>query len=130
MLRRLLLYCSLLLIFTACAPPELNNHFEELSPGDASSGEKLFLQSIDDAPTCASCHALDGSRLIGPSLQGYAAAAGTRVEGQSAEEYTFYSIVRPAQHLVNGFSNLMYTEYDVKLQGQDIADLIAYVLTL
>ena len=59
-----------------------------------------------------------------------AAVAATRVSGQSAEQYLYWSIVRPGQHLVAGYSNLMYAEYEDSLEAADIADLIAYLLTL
>ena len=38
--------------------------------------------------------------------------------------------MRPAQYLVSGYANLMYADYDERLETADIADLIAYMLTL
>jgi hypothetical protein len=63
-------------------------------------------------------------------LQGYAAVAATRVEGLSAEAYTRESIMRPAAFLVSGFPNVMYNQYAQRLTPQQMADLIAYLLTL
>jgi hypothetical protein len=48
----------------------------------------------------------------------------------SAEEYAQTSILQPAAYLVSGFSNTMYNQYGQHLSQQDIADLIAYLLTL
>jgi cytochrome c2 len=119
----------LLLMSGACAskPPAIP--FTDLPAGDANSGEKLFLQSINDAPACASCHDLTHEKLTGPGLQGISQRAGGRVEDQSAAEYIYLSIVRPSRYIVRGFSNRMYTDYEGKLEPQDIADLIAFLLT-
>jgi mono/diheme cytochrome c family protein len=104
--------------------------FAALPAGNAAAGETLFIESINGAPTCVSCHALDDRQLIGPGVQGYAAVAGTRVAGQSAGEYTYLSIVQPAAHLVSGYGNIMYPLYGQRLTNTQIADLIAYLLTL
>jgi mono/diheme cytochrome c family protein len=117
-------------MLAACAPPETRHTFDSLPVGDPASGEKLFAQNNGDAPACTTCHTIDGGGGTGPSLQGLGERAGTRVEGQSAEEYAFESIIRPARSMVQGYSNLMYAEYDKQLEAADIADLIAYILTL
>jgi cytochrome c553 len=101
-----------------------------LPPGDAAQGELLFQVSIQGAPTCTSCHLLDGQRLNGPPLNGFSQIAGTRVEGESAEEYTSISITRPAAHIVSGYANVMYNQYKARLTDQQLADLVAYLLTL
>lgn len=102
-----------------------------MSVADAGSGEKLFNQSSNGAPTCASCHVIEGaSNGIGPSLAGIATAAGNRVNGQDATTYLYWSIVRPARFLVGGFSNVMFVGYDEAYESADIADLIAYLQTL
>ena len=41
-----------------------------------------------------------------------------------------YWRLRPGQHLVAGYSNLMYADYEDSLQAADLADLIAYLLTV
>ena len=58
---------------------------------DESRGEALF------AENCAGCHTLDagGPLMRGPSLYDIGEWAGGRVEGLSAEEYVFESIVAP-----------------------------------
>jgi hypothetical protein len=63
-------------------------------------------------------------------MQGFAARAGTRVEGIAPEEYAHTSIIQPANYVVSGFPNSMYPQYSRSLSPQDIADLIAYLLTL
>lgn len=99
-----------------------------LPPGDADSGEVLFNREVGGAPTCASCHLLTDQRQTGPGMAGYGERAGAAAEGESAEVYTYRSIVSPAAHIVAGYSNIMYTEYGRKLNDQQLADLIAYLL--
>lgn len=116
-------------VLAACSPPPAESA-GPLPPGDDARGEELFNQSVNGAPACATCHLLDGTTRVGPGLQGFAAAAPTRQENMSAEEYAYTSITRPAAYLVSGFSNLMYNQYAQHLTPQQIADLIAYLLTL
>jgi cytochrome c553 len=123
--------CALLL--SACAADPADGKFGELDlqVADAGSGEKLFYQSNDEAPACTACHAVTGAdRGIGNSLDGIAARAGQRVRGQSAAEYLYWSIVQPGRHLAPGYANLMYADYEDNLEAADIADLIAFMLTL
>ncbi len=128
MARILSVLCMLvLLVATACggASPA-----EKLPPGDATQGGQLFTQSVNGAPACSTCHTLDGSTLVGPSMQGYATRAATRIAGMSASDYTRASITQPSAFVVSGFGNLMYTQYAKQISPQQIADLIAYLLTL
>lgn len=119
-----------ILLFTACSSNgALPQAAKDLPPGDIARGANLFKQSIDGAPSCSSCHTMDGTALVGPSLQGYGAAAGVRIDGMSAAEYTFQSIVHPASYTVSGFGNLMYNQYAQHLSAQQIADLSAYLLS-
>lgn len=125
-MRRLFVLLLLVIAVAACESEPPSVVFEDLPPGDAGSGQKLYLQSVNDAPTCASCH--EGEGLLGPNLADYRTVAGDRVDGESAEEYTYWSIVRPTRHVIQGYSNVMYQEYEDVLTEQDIADLIAYLL--
>jgi len=122
-----------LLLLAACSAELPRIAFESLDFGqaDTGSGQKLFNQSNNEAPACAACHAISGTgSSIGNSLAGLAAVATERVAGQSAAEYLYWSILRPGQHLVAGYSNLMYADYEGSLEAADLADLIAYLLTL
>ena len=121
----------LVLICAACSSTDAADSGTPLLPsGDASRGATLFTQSISGAPSCNTCHTVDGSNLVGPSLKGFAAVAATRVEGMSASDYAHNSIVKPAAYVVSGFPNLMYPQYAQQLTPQQTADLIAYLLTL
>jgi cytochrome c oxidase subunit 2 len=117
------------LLLTACSSSNLPQTAKDLPAGDADRGSNLFKQSIEGAPACSTCHTVDGSALVGPSLKGFGAAAGSRVSGLSATDYAFQSITQPAAYLVNGYANLMYNQYAQHLNAQQIADLIAYLLS-
>ncbi len=128
----LVLLCFVLVGCGADEPPKNLLSDIDMSVADAGSGEKLFNQSSNGAPTCASCHGVEdgGGGGIGPSLVGIANEADSRVNGQESTEYLYWSIIRPARHLVVGYSNVMFTGYDEAYETADIADLIAYMQTL
>lgn len=131
-------FFALLLVLIACVcvacsadPPRVAYDEVDFELADAGSGEKLFGQSNNEAPACAACHSVTGeSSGIGNSLEGVADVAGERVKGQTAREYLYWSIQRPGQRLVAGYSNIMYADYEESLEAADLADLIAYMLTL
>lgn len=123
-----LLFVLSLFVLAGCGATE-SDDFASLPIGDATRGEALYTESINGAPPCSACHALSEEVMTGPSLAGYNEIASTRVEGQSAEQYTYNAIIRPAIHIVQGYGNVMYTEYGSKLSDQDTADLIAFLLT-
>jgi mono/diheme cytochrome c family protein len=125
------IYLLLLLLLAACAAAELPYQVSDLPPGETANGEKIFNQAHDAAPPCSSCHSVDGSGSgVGPDLMGLGARAGSRVDGESAQEYALASILRPGRFLVQGYSNLMYNDYANQLDRQNVADIIAYILNL
>ncbi|MGJ3238079.1 MAG: c-type cytochrome [Anaerolineae bacterium] len=91
--------------------------------GDPVNGERLYT-----ARSCNACHVAGASGA--PDLEGYGERAGDIVPDQDAREYTFYSIVEPAQHIAEGYGNAMPNNYDEIMTPQEIADLIAYLLDL
>lgn len=98
---------------------------------DIQNGEHVFRNGGSGAPACLTCHTLNGDdTAAGPSLKGFGKRASSRVEGESEVDYAFYSIVAPGRHTVEGYGNRMYGDYAEKLSKQQIADLIAYLLTL
>jgi mono/diheme cytochrome c family protein len=116
-------------LLAGCSPSTPPPSAATLPKGDATNGEVLFKESIDGLPTCSTCHSLDGSVIVGPSMKGYASVAATRTD-LSAEAYTLQSITQPAVHIVEGFPNAMFGQYAQKLSQQQLADLIAYLMTL
>jgi len=80
---------------------------------------------------CATCHALvQDTIIIGPSLYGVATRAKTRMEGLSAEEYITLSILRPGDYVVDGFDNIMVTNFAKELTNEEMNALVAFLLTL
>ena len=103
------------------------NEAESLPKGNAEAGEKVF----NSAGNCNACHATSTqARLVGPSLLGIGARAATYEPGQAAEIYLWESIVRPDAYLVDGYpASVMPEGFGQWLSDQQIADLIAYLLT-
>jgi mono/diheme cytochrome c family protein len=98
--------------------------------GDASAGERIFHNGKSDAPACINCHAAEpGPFALGPVMTGISERAGSRIEGLSAEEYLHQSIVHPGDYTVPGFRPVMPSSYGEYLTEQDIADIIAYLMT-
>ena len=129
-MRRIICFMTMLCLMAACSTTDSPPDVASLPQGNAEQGATLFTESIGGAPSCSSCHAITDATLVGPGLAGFSQRAGTQVEGLSAEAYTFDSILHPASHIVDGFVNLMYPQYESKLTAQNLADLIAYLLTL
>lgn len=137
-----LLVCMMLSILLAACQTEADDStgangadaptgFAALPEGDPERGAEIFQVTVNGQPACITCHVLDGDNAgIGPNLLGYANVAGERVEGESAEEYTYRAIVLPAVFIAPGYSNLMPGNYESALEDQDLADMIAYLLTL
>jgi cytochrome c oxidase subunit 2 len=105
---------------------------EGAAPDNAAvkRGQQLFTTGGSSGIPCATCHTLDGSPLVGPSLQGLGARAGERIDGVSAEEYLHMAIVSPSSYLVDGFSDLMPKTFGEALSPDEIDSLVAFMLTL
>jgi mono/diheme cytochrome c family protein len=101
------------------------------SAGNAQAGETLFAQAtIGSNPGCKTCHSLDGTQLVGPTVQGIGSRAGQEVQGQSAEQYLRTSITDPNAHVVEGFAQGVMPSFQGVLTDAQISDLVAYLLTL
>jgi L-cysteine S-thiosulfotransferase len=99
--------------------------------GDPKAGEALFNSAtIGSNPGCKTCHTVDGSKLVGPSLQGVASRAGSRVPGQSAEEYMRTSITDPNAYVVPGFPSGVMPSFKTVLSDTQLNDIVAYLMTL
>lgn len=93
-------------------------------------GEELFYNGTEYAPACSMCHSLDGSVLVGPSLQDIGRTADKRVRRQSTETYLFTSIVTPAAYKPPGFENAsMFPEYGRLLTQEQVDAIIAFLKT-
>ncbi|MBN1963584.1 MAG: cytochrome c [Anaerolineae bacterium] len=100
---------------------------------DPVRGETIFRAGTADAPPCSTCHQVstDGMGFsLGPNLAGVAARAGARVDGMSTAQYLADSILHPEHYVVAGYHVSMFADYAAYLAPQDVADLVAYLLTL
>lgn len=100
---------------------------------DATNGEALFnLFQPTAGFACATCHlVISEDRLIGPGLRNIGQNAATRVEGQEALDYIYISIVEPSAYVVDTYPDaLMPSMWSEIYSEEEIADLIAYLLTL
>jgi mono/diheme cytochrome c family protein len=125
----LVVFIGMMLVLAGCAQGGGLKYSDIPESGNALHGEDLFKNGVIGSPTCASCHSLDDSVTVGPSMGGIAERAATRVSGESAREYLFESIVTPSKYIVSGFTNVMYQNYVQHMSKQDIADLLAYLMT-
>ena len=106
---------------TAAAPPPAT---PTLSP-QASAGKEVFTRE------CASCHSLLADTVIvGPSIKGIAHRADTRVANLDARTYLMSSIIDPGRYVLEGYQNLMPTNFGTRLTGEEIDALVAFMLTL
>jgi mono/diheme cytochrome c family protein len=92
-------------------------------PG-VDAGKELFAQSVIGSQAgCSTCHSLDGSVVVGPSVKGI----GSRAD----EAYIRESILDPNATLVEGFpADTMPNVWGAELSDDQVDQLVAYLLTL
>ncbi len=107
-----------------------------LPPGDPEAGQALAEGTLG----CAACHTLSP---VGPpwattdEQPGLAERAGLRIgqdsylgEATTAEEYLIESVVQTNAHVVAGYQeNIMPPNFGERITLQNMADLLAYMLT-
>jgi mono/diheme cytochrome c family protein len=125
-MRRIVIVFVVMLLLVGCGNDEGNeNNGPTLEP-EAAAGRQLFRTH------CATCHAVEGDRMIvGPSLEGVANRAGSRVDDLDAAEYLHESIVAPNAYIVEGFATgTMPQNFAVDLTSEEVGLLVTYLLTL
>jgi hypothetical protein len=109
--------------------------------GDAGRGRDLFEARTlgpNHTPGCGTCHLPELATPLGPSRFGLArrSAATVRLpiyggQATTGQAYLFESLVNPNLYIVPAFTpGLMPDSYAQDLTSPEIADLIAYMLTL
>lgn len=111
--------------------------------GDAARGQKLFetdLIGTDNAPGCQVCHLTNASgSTLGPPLSNLGRRSVEEIiqqpdytgQAKTVEAYLRESLLAPGVYVTPGFPvGLMPSNYSSTLTQQQIADLIAYMLTL
>lgn len=122
--------------------PPVPAAIQPLPPGDAVHGEALFRQTVigkKPEPGCITCHSLaPGVVLVGPALAGVATRSIETIQqptytGQATNvaDYLQESMIAPNTYIVPGFApDLMRPTFATELAVQEIADLVAFLLTL
>ena len=103
------------------------NELSTLPDRTATRGEALF-----EANGCGSCHSIDGSERIGPTLSGIWGSQRLSADGSSTvvdKAYIRESIMNPAAHVVPGYAAMM-PSYEGLISSGDASALAAYILTL
>ena len=92
-------------------------------------GKELFALKA-----CNSCHSVDGSALVGPSLKGLAAHGSVQLQDGSSvepdENYLRESILNPQAKIVAGFDTVPMPAFAGQLSEDELKALIAYIKTL
>ena len=102
---------------------------DDSSEGDTggSDGERVFNSA--SPITCTTCHSLDGTVGLGPSLQGISERAGTRIASLGAEEYIRQSILDTNAYIVEGFpESLMPVNFSETLSTEELDAVIAFLM--
>jgi cytochrome c553 len=104
--------------------------------GDVANGKKLYNSATlgtNSSPGCVSCHNYDASKGKNdkaPYTAGTAVRSEARVAGMSGADYIKESILKPDAYVVEGFkAGDMYKNWAKELNDQQIADLVAYLVT-
>ncbi len=82
---------------------------------------------------CASCHSIDGSTIVGPSLKGIWGAERNFEDGSKLTadaEYIRESIIKPQAKIVKGFTGARMNSFAGQLEEKDIDHLIEFLKTL
>lgn len=119
--RLLLLLLPSLLLIAGCG----GQTGEPAVDQQIARGQQLFNQN------CATCHSVTPDTVnVGPSLSGIAGRAANRLEGVNGREYLLMSITKPSAYVVDGFTDVMPTNFGKSLNGEQRDALVAYLLTL
>lgn len=130
-----------------CAPaptptPTVSPAIQPLPPGDPAHGAALFRQTVigkKPEPGCITCHSLAPDVvLVGPALVGVATRSAETIQqptytGQATNvaDYLQESMIAPNAYIAPGFApDLMRPTFATELSTQEVADLVAFLLTL
>lgn len=84
---------------------------------------------------CSGCHNLDAPQTdsergpVGPNLANLPETAGSKIEGLSAEEYVYQSIVAPNDYINEGYAaGIMPANFTDRMNEVEIDSLVAWLL--
>ena len=114
----------------AMEPAAFEAWVADTGPSSGPEAGKAFM----DSQGCFSCHALDGSKEMGPSLQGLYGRPVTIIEDgkektiTADETYLKDSIIDPGKDLVKGYDNTMPPYADVT--PEQMAGMLEYMRSI
>lgn len=91
-------------------------------------GSRLFQRK-----GCTSCHSIDGSTIVGPTLKGIWGKETMLSDGSKVTvdaEYIRESILQPQAKIVQGFEGVRMNSFAGQLDEKDINHLVEYLKTL
>ena len=98
-----------------------------LDPAAADYGERLFVRL-----GCSSCHSVDGSRGVGPPVDGILGRKETLVDGSTVvvdETYIRDAILRPSAQVVRGYAPTM-PDIGESLAPVELDALVRHLMSL
>lgn len=104
---------------------DASNWIDKLPPEQA--GQRLFAEA-----TCAACHSVDGSKMVGPSFKGLWQRKSPMTGGGfkvADAAYIKNSILNPKADIVKGYEPVM-PSFQGRLGDKEIDVIIAYIKTL
>jgi cytochrome c oxidase subunit 2 len=110
------------------APKKSDASLAGLTP--AERGKALV---NDSGNLCATCHSIDGSKLVGPSFKGIWGRKEKMADGSEIvvdAAYIKESIWKPQAKIVEGYGPVMPAMYEGKLSEENVNDIIEYLKTL
>lgn len=97
------------------------------TPGNAEMGKEVF--ETASPISCQTCHSLDGTTGLGPSLGGIATLGAERIQGTSASDYIRQSILNPGFFVLDGYTDgLMPSNFADTLSTDDVTNLVKFLL--
>ncbi|HSH03371.1 MAG TPA: c-type cytochrome [Anaerolineae bacterium] len=116
-------------------PPQWSDYlFSNLPEGNPDAGQKIFAITAG----CQACHGDPqgdaSTATVGPWLGNIAAEGATKIDGYTADDYLYESILNPDAYIVEQCpigpcpASIMPQNFDNTLYEQDMADLLAYLL--
>jgi cytochrome c oxidase subunit 2 len=114
---------------------ELSQTTVKKQPAAAGATPAERGKALVNAPDnlCATCHSIDGSKLVGPSFKGLWGRKEKMSDGTEINvdaDYIKESIYKPQAKIVEGYGPVMPAMYEGKLSEQDVNDIIEYLKTL
>jgi cytochrome c2 len=99
------------------------------APADSSSGKQLFA-----ADGCSSCHSLDGSKGVGPTVKGLAGSRVQLTDGSTVtadDAYLTKAITDPDAQIVKGYQKgimpAAIASFGLAQKPKDVAALVAFI---